>query len=246
MRRVLVAGATGETGRRVVAALRARGDAVRALARDAARARAVLGDDVEVHVGDVRDAASLVGAARDVAGAINCVGTRTYFGANGGAAVDALGAAHLAAALAADGVPHLVHLSAFGLDRRSVWLSAFSAALGDYFRHKAAAEAAVRASGAPWTIVRPVELRNRLPHGVPLLNQDAPWSLLRTVSRELVADVLVRCLGDAGAVGKTFELSEGPGPAFEAQLAAMREEASRPIPARTPLLGRAFCRGCGG
>jgi uncharacterized protein len=47
--RIVVTGATGTIGRALVAALRARGDEVVALSRDARRAGARLGDDVESH-----------------------------------------------------------------------------------------------------------------------------------------------------------------------------------------------------
>jgi uncharacterized protein len=47
--RVVVTGATGTIGRALVAALRARGNQVVALSRDAERARGRLGDGVEVH-----------------------------------------------------------------------------------------------------------------------------------------------------------------------------------------------------
>lgn len=69
LRRVLVAGATGGTGACVVAALRAKGVPVRALARDAAKARIQLGatdagGDVEVVEGDVTRYASVEAAMR--------------------------------------------------------------------------------------------------------------------------------------------------------------------------------------
>ena len=118
---VLVAGATGLTGRLVVAELRRRGCRVRVLSRTRTRARQQLGEGVEVHEGDVRDAASLAGIADGIDVAICTIGTRTYFGANGGAAVDAIGTAHLVAALGP--LRHLVFLSAFGLDRPSTSLS---------------------------------------------------------------------------------------------------------------------------
>lgn len=53
---VLVAGASGALGREVVRLLRARGHRVRAMTRDAERARRVLGPDVEAVVADARDA----------------------------------------------------------------------------------------------------------------------------------------------------------------------------------------------
>ncbi|MGH3734228.1 MAG: SDR family oxidoreductase [Micromonosporaceae bacterium] len=66
MTRVLVTGATGTTGRHVVAALRERGASVRAFVRDAARAVEVLGGDVECAVGDFEDMASLRRAMQGV------------------------------------------------------------------------------------------------------------------------------------------------------------------------------------
>ncbi|MBV9385611.1 MAG: CIA30 family protein [Chroococcidiopsidaceae cyanobacterium CP_BM_ER_R8_30] len=53
MQVVLVAGATGGVGKRVVQRLVERGYKVRSLVRDADRARALLGDKVELYVGDI-------------------------------------------------------------------------------------------------------------------------------------------------------------------------------------------------
>lgn len=66
MNRILVTGATGKVGTAVVAALRPRGAHVRAFVRDAEKARAKLGDDVECAVGDFEDPASLRIALRGV------------------------------------------------------------------------------------------------------------------------------------------------------------------------------------
>jgi uncharacterized protein YbjT (DUF2867 family) len=232
---VLVAGATGQTGRRVVARLLARGVPVRVLSRSAERARQMFGASVEVVEGDIRVPQSLGALGRDLRAAIVTVGTRTYYGANGGWAVDGEGVGHLVGALAREGTPHVVLQSAFGLDRQSFWLRCFSIVLGDYFRHKAAAEAAVRASGLPYTIVRPVELRNRAARSGPLLNQHEPLSLLRTVSRELVADVLVACTVLPQALSRTVELCEGSEVPLEEQLLRAAVDAERKMPQRTPL-----------
>ncbi len=59
---ILVAGATGTVGRHVVHGLLAAGETVRALSRDAARAHAVLGDTVDVVIGDLDDPATLAAA----------------------------------------------------------------------------------------------------------------------------------------------------------------------------------------
>jgi uncharacterized protein YbjT (DUF2867 family) len=66
---ILVTGATGTAGSRVVQALRERRARVRAFVRDAEKARQLLGDEVELAVGDFADASS-VRAALDGAEAM--------------------------------------------------------------------------------------------------------------------------------------------------------------------------------
>lgn len=236
MARVLIAGATGETGRRLVGLLQGGAHELRVLSRNADRARARLGSDVDVHEGDIRRSETLAGVARGVDVVVSTVGSRTYFGKNGGSAVDALGMRNLTAEVAGSSVQQFILLSAFGLDRRSIFLSAFSLLLNRYFHWKAEAERAVREAGVPYTIVRPVELRNRRPRGVACLNQAEPLSLLRTVSRDLVAETLLACVGSPAALGKTFEVYEGASERpLSDQLAAMSPDAQRSFPRRTPL-----------
>lgn len=233
---ILVTGATGQTGQRVVERLLERGHRVRALVRSQEKARAILGPaDVELHVGDIRDPRSLRGMADGVDRVVHTIGTRTYFGANGGAAVDVDGTRNLLGALRDR--PHLVFLSAFGVGRSSPFLSLFSAVLGNYFRHKAEAERIVRESAIRRTIVRPVELRNRPPRRPPLLNQTAPLSLLRTVSRELVAETLVECAVEPASVDRTFELCEGGDRPIAAQMSALLPDDQFETPRNTPLWG---------
>ena len=59
---ILVTGATGTVGCHVVHGLLAAGETVRALSRDAARAHAVLGDTVDVVIGDLDDPATVAAA----------------------------------------------------------------------------------------------------------------------------------------------------------------------------------------
>ncbi len=68
MKKALVTGASGFIGHHLVSTLRELGVPVRAVVRDAARARTILGDSVECVVADLSDAGSLrdVGAGCDV------------------------------------------------------------------------------------------------------------------------------------------------------------------------------------
>jgi uncharacterized protein YbjT (DUF2867 family) len=63
---ILVTGATGTAGSQVVRALRARGARVRAFVRDAEKARQLLGDEVELAVGDFAKPSSVRAALEGV------------------------------------------------------------------------------------------------------------------------------------------------------------------------------------
>lgn len=100
----LVTGATGNIGRRVVLGLQAAGLSPRVFVRDAAGARRVLGDGVDVVVGDLKDEQALEKA---------CAGVQAMFLLTDGpdlAATDA-GAARAARA---QGVGRIVKLSSLG------------------------------------------------------------------------------------------------------------------------------------
>lgn len=171
---ILVAGATGGIGRRVVSLLLAGDHTVRVLSRSAEKARARFGDKVDVHEGDVRAPDSLVGVARDVEFVVSAFGTRTYFGRNGGPAVDAIGTQNLVEAVGRESIGQFVLLSAFGLDRSSWLFSAVSLLFNRYYASKEAAEQAVRRSQIPYTCVRPVGLLNRPARGQATLDSERP------------------------------------------------------------------------
>lgn len=74
---ILVAGATGGVGRRVVQRLLQRGDRVRALVRDQERAAQLLGPEVELVTADITQASTLpADLMREVQSVISCIGTR--------------------------------------------------------------------------------------------------------------------------------------------------------------------------
>jgi len=76
MTKILVTGATGNVGSRVVNVLRERGMQVRAFVRDPGKAAAMLGDDVDLAVGDFGDPASIRAALDGVSGVFLACGNQ--------------------------------------------------------------------------------------------------------------------------------------------------------------------------
>jgi uncharacterized protein YbjT (DUF2867 family) len=142
---ILVAGGTGTLGTRVVRLLSDRGEAVRVLARDPARA-AQLPEGVETVAGDVRDPATLAAAVAGCTTVVSAVHGFAGPGRPSPESVDRDGNRALIRAAAAAGAGHLVLVSVLdaGPDHPM-----------SLHRAKHAAEQALRASGLAWTIIRP-------------------------------------------------------------------------------------------
>jgi len=109
----LVTGATGLVGYGIVKELLRRGQPVRALVRDAERARSVLPGGVELAIGDITDPASLGAAVRGVGLVFHAAGMpeqwqrdETVFDR-----VNRMGTAHVLAASLAAGVRRVVYTS---------------------------------------------------------------------------------------------------------------------------------------
>jgi NADH dehydrogenase len=141
---IVVAGGTGRLGTRVVKRLADRDLDVRVLTRDPARARRLSGVAAEVVTCDVRDRASVRSALRGATTVVSAVQGFAGPGRVSPASVDRDGNANLVDTAATVGAD-VVLLSVVGASERNPM---------DLFRAKYAAEQHLRASGAPWTIVR--------------------------------------------------------------------------------------------
>src|SRR5215472_1730855 len=137
----LIAGATGDIGSKVVDILIQRGDRPRVFARDAQKAGSLFGDRVDVFVGDLADPESLRPALQ---------GVDEFFLVNTGPEIPARDEAAANAAKAA-GVKHLVKLSSMDVQ--------YGLAIGAWHER---GEAAVRASGVPFTFVQPTGFMSNL------------------------------------------------------------------------------------
>lgn len=208
---VLVAGATGLTGRLVVAELLAAGHRVRALARDPAKG-AALGTAVELVAGNVADPASLARAMAGVGTVVSAIGGRAPFGRNGFRAVDWEGNRALVDAAVAAGVRRCVLITAASAGRSGF---PYSFRLAPY-PWKARAEAHLRASGLAWTVLGPGGLNDDPPgqqgiRAVPRRDYQTAW-----IPRADLARVTVACLAEPGTIGRTITLVSDPAAAVDA------------------------------
>ncbi len=206
---VLVAGATGGTGRALVSNLLAEGYAVRAFVRDAAKARVVLGDDVGYMEGDVRDIATIRPAMAGVTYAISAIGAGRGDPENGPEAVDFGGVANLANAAAGAGVQQFVLVSSSGVTQEDHFLNKV---MDNVLLWKFKGEEVLRNAGVPYTIVRPGGLVNK-PGGSEALVFAQGDTTAGRINREDVALICIAALGNSAAINKTFETysSEQPG-----------------------------------
>ena len=141
---ILVAGGTGRLGTMVVSRLATRGDGVRVLTRDPARAGHLAGVATEIAIGDVRDRVSIEAAMLGVTTVVSAVQGFAGPGKVSPASVDRDGNANLVDVAAGAGAD-VVLMSVVGASAESPM---------ELFRAKHDAEQHLRASGAPWTIVR--------------------------------------------------------------------------------------------
>ncbi|MFI6560145.1 NAD(P)H-binding protein [Streptomyces sp. NPDC050534] len=213
---ILVMGATGTIGSEVVRQLAARGEKVRALSRDPAKARVPAG--VETAAGHHRDRES-VEAAMAGAQAAFLVGV---FGPDDGEHDRGLVAAAKAA-----GVRRIVKLSAIGTgDPR---LGVF----GTWHLH---GEEAARGSGLEWTLLRPSAFASNTLSWVQAVREGTPAPNMMGAGRQGVVDprdvaeTAVAALLDPRHAGRTYTLTGPETLSAHEQAAVLADVLGRPVP----------------
>lgn len=137
----LITGATGDVGSKVVELLIQRGDRPRVFVRDANKAKSHFGDRVDIFVGDLANTETLKPALE---------GIDAFFVVNSGPEIPVRDELAAQAAKAA-GVRHLVKLSSMDVQQ--------GLAIGAWHEQ---GEAAIRASGVPFTFVQPTGFMSNL------------------------------------------------------------------------------------
>jgi uncharacterized protein YbjT (DUF2867 family) len=210
---VLVVGATGSIGRLVVEEALRQGYTTRALVRDPAKARR-LPPDTEVILGDVTRRDALPPAVDGADAVVFTLGSDRA-GKVGAENVDYGGVRNVLNALGSR-TARIALMTSIGVTNRT----------GRYNRSteahdwKRRSERLVRASGLPYTIVRPGWFDYNGPdeHRLLLLQGDKRQAGDPSdggIARRQIAEVLVCSLGSDEAVRKTFELVAENGPAQE-------------------------------
>jgi putative NADH-flavin reductase len=202
--RILVLGATGPTGRYIVAQALDQGHAVTGLARRPARL-AIQHPHLTAVAGDV--AADDRALARVLPGhdvVASALGRGQSLRSDG---LIARAALHIVSAMERAGVRRLIFLSAFGVGGtapHAPWFFRlmFRVMLPDIYADKAAGEAIIMRSSLNWTILAPVLLTNRPGTGQYRTGEDLPVRGLARIPRADVAACVLRCIDDAATVGK--------------------------------------------
>lgn len=202
---VLVVGATGRTGREVVARSLEAGYRVRALVRDEARARASLGSEVALIVGDVRTGEGVAKAVDGADFVISALGSNVRNDpSNTPELVDYGGVSRLAEKAAESKVRHFVLVSSMGATHPDHPLNRM---YSNILIWKLKGEDALRSSGVPYTIVRPGGLTEaRGGEFLPMMMQGDDLSRQGRIARADVAVIAVAALGRSEAMQKTFEV----------------------------------------
>lgn len=224
--KAFVAGATGETGRRIVKELIDRNIPVRALVRDLDQGRTCLVDGisntsespaVELVTGDVLNVDSLRDAIADCTVLLCATGARPSFNPTGPYSVDYEGTKNLVTVAKEKGLEQFVLVSSLCVSKFFHPLNLFWLVL--YW--KAQAEASIQSSGLTYTIVRPGGLKND-DNDDAIVMEKADTLFEGSIPRTKVAQVAVESLFQSSANNKIVEVvarSDAPSQPLDALFA---------------------------
>lgn len=203
--KAFVAGATGKTGYRIVQELVAQGIPVKALVRDAAKARELLPPEAEIVVGDVLQPKTFTAALADCTVLLSATGAAPSFDPTGPYQVDFEGTKNLVQAAKQQGIEHFVMVSSLCVSKLLHPLNLFWLILV----WKKQAEEYLQRSGLTYTIVRPGGLKED-DSDDKLVMEGADRLFEGSLPRAKVAQVCVAALNDVASRNKVVEIVARP------------------------------------
>lgn len=204
--KAFVAGATGETGRRIVQELVQRHIPVKALVRDAQKAKEILPEGVEIAVGDVLQIESVRAAMADCTVVLCATGAKPGWDVTAPYRVDFEGTKNLVDVAKAQGIEQFVLVSSVGASQLFHPLNLFWLILV----WKKQAEEYLQKSGIPYTIVRPGGLKNEDNSDKVVFYSENTLSLSGVIPRQKVAQACVEALREPAARNKLVEAIAKP------------------------------------
>ncbi len=199
---VVVAGATGGTGRLVVRHLMMEGYEVRAMVRSLDKGRQVLGEDVAMVRADVTEPSTLPPLLAGADYVISAIGVSGR-GEASPEEVDYGGNLALIDASKAAGIKKFIMVTSGGV---TWWTHPINWFSGGVLKWKHKAEQYLRASGLTHVIVRPNGGLTDKPGNADKIVFTQNDGFPSSISREDVAIVCVKALGHTEANNKTFEV----------------------------------------
>jgi nucleoside-diphosphate-sugar epimerase len=231
--RTAITGGTGFVGSHLVTALRERGDTVAALVRSPSRAAGLRTLGCHLVEGTLEDERALEGLVEDADVVFHVAGRVAARSEEEFQRVNRDGAARVAHAAVAAGVSRLVHVSSLAVTGptvrgRPLDETREAGPLSAYGRSKEAGEAAVRASGAPFTILRPaavygsrdrafLSLFRAARYGVVPLLGDGGQELSLVHATDLASALVAAAIASA-TLGRTYHVAH-PSPTTQRDLA---------------------------
>ncbi|HEY9833262.1 MAG TPA: SDR family oxidoreductase [Stenomitos sp.] len=203
--KAFVAGATGETGRRIVQELVKRNIPVRALVRNLETAKEILPPQAELIVGDVLKPESLSAAIADSTVILSATGAKPSLDPTGPYKVDYEGTKNLVDVAKSKGIEHFVMVSSLCVSQFFHPLNLFWLILV----WKKQAEEYLTQSGLTYTIVRPGGLKNE-DNPDPVVMSSADTLFEGSIPRTKVAQVCVEALSQSEARHKIVEVVAKP------------------------------------
>lgn len=197
MENILVVGATGTTGKKVVGLLKTSQyfEPV-AMVRKESQVDEFLVQDIKTVVGDL---------AEDVSHTVLDIDKIVFAAGSGGknvVQVDQEGAKKIIDAAKAGGIRKFVMLSSMGADQPEKVPE-----LKEYLEAKQNADKYLQASSIPYVIIRPGSLTNE--KGTGKIQMAKSVDKQGSISREDVAKVLTKALNDDGPANEVFEIIAG-------------------------------------
>jgi len=205
--RILVAGATGNTGARLVQKLTDAGHIPVAMARESSDT-SVLPKGCEIRMADLTDLDKDV--ANDVDAVVFAAGSGGHTGKDMTDKVDRDGAMALIDAAASAKVSRFVMLSSIGADDPSQG----SDGIRHYLEAKHIADTHLKDAGMPYVIVRPISLSDDEGKGMVSLADHVDRD--GQVTRDDVAAVLAVSVAQVGMNDRVFEMAAGDTPIAKA------------------------------